>query len=286
MPERQFGSDRPLLYDVPPWNDLGFAVPNFSNQIGSLNLPIWRLADEVGKAQLRIMTHIDAQRNQYPSINTIQRMGKLINRVKTVLANRKKGSTVQRLEEGHASADVKPWQLHPVPFFTTTLVQNSWLGEYNRLCMIALTNMYQHSDNNLALTITEEFASAIWAYFKEIAMLLGTELLGLTAAAVEAPEFMFSEESYGGYATIADRIMSFEPLDTPGPIQSKADELDLAPLFVGIPATLALSSLADYPIGPGGIGAQGTAIPPRAAAVGATTGGTAEPGGHIGEPQM
>lgn len=286
MVARQFGSDRPLLYDVAPWNALGFAVPNFSNQVGSNNLPIWRLADEVGKAQLRIMTHVDAQRTQYPSINTIQRIGKVLNRVKSLLASRQKGPATARLEEGHASADLKAWQIHPVPFFTTTLTQNSWLSEYNRLTMIAMTNIYQHSDNNLSLTITQEFAASIWAYFREITLLLGTELLGLPAETILADTFMFTDESYAGYATIPDRVLSFEPLDTPGPIQSRVDELDLAPLFVGIPASLILTSLAEYPVGPQGDGAQGTPLPASAEAHGATTGGAVEPGGHIGQPQM
>jgi hypothetical protein len=282
-----FGSDRPLLYDIAPWNSLGFGVPNFSNQIGTLSLPIHRLADEIAKVQLTIMTHIDAQRTQYPSINTIQRLGKMLNRVKAILANRQKGATDLRVEEGHASADKKPWLIHPVPFFDSGLCQNSWLNEYNRLCMIALTNIYQHSDNNLALTITDEFAAYIWQYFREIALLVGTELLGLQAATILTDAFVFDDTAYAGYATIADRVMSFEPLDTPGPIQSRPDEVDLGPLFRGIPANLIVTSLAAYPVGAGGLGAQGTAVPATDGPVGAADGtGTDVTGGHIGEPQV
>ena len=31
--------------------------------------------------------------------------------------------------------------------------------------MVALANMFQHSDNNLALTITDAFAHDVWQYF-------------------------------------------------------------------------------------------------------------------------
>jgi len=285
--DRPFGSDRPLLYDVDPWNKLGFAVPNFRNVLNTANLSIWRLADEIGKAQLRICTHIDAQRTQYPSINTVQRIGKVLNRIKSVLSTRQKTSIDPRVEEEHARSDGKPWNLHPVPFFTSDYMQNGWIQEYNRLTMIGLTNIYQHSDNNMALTITEEFASHVWQYFREISILVGTELLGLPQATVVADAFMFDDAAYAGYETIADRTLSFEPLDSPGPVMSTADELDLHPFFVGIPANLALTRLSEYPVGPGDLSKQGMAPPDEAQAPGAGDGSaTGEPGGHIGEPQM
>lgn len=283
-----FGNDRPLLYDVAPWNELGFAVPNFGRQIGTLNAPIWGLADEISKAQLLIMTHRDAQRTQFPSRNTIERLGKLFNRVQTVLAARQKKSTDMRLEEGHATADLKPWQIHPVPFFVSEMVQNRWLNEYNRLCVIAMTNIYQHSDNNLALTVTEAFATEIFQYFREIAILLGVELLGLPIETVEADGFVFTKEHYEGYATIAERVLSFEALDSPGPIQSLATEVDLNPLFIGFPSTMVVSSLKQYPVDvSSGLGFQGAELPEEAAAPGTTDGSqVSAPGGSIGNPQV
>jgi len=282
-----FGSDRPLLYDVEPWNRLGFAVPNFGENVGTVSMPIWGLADEIGKAQLFIMSHIDAQRTQPPSLNTVQRIGKVLNRVQSIMVGRMKDYSETRIEEVHATADIRPWQIHPVPFFTSAIVRNRWLSEYNRLVMIAMTNMYQHSDNNLALTVTKKFAQEIWQYFAEIKLLVGIELLGLPAEAVKPDTFVFNDAAYANYVTIEDRVMNFEGLDSPGPIASRHTEDDLRPLFTGIPANLIYPLLKQYPVGEGQYGWSGEALQPASAAVGTQDGsGTAAAGGTIGQPQV
>jgi hypothetical protein len=76
-----FGTDQVLLYDVAPWAQLGFGVANFGDNLKTQNLVWWRLASEIGKTQLGIMTHLDARREQYPSVNTLMRMGKILNRI-------------------------------------------------------------------------------------------------------------------------------------------------------------------------------------------------------------
>ena len=98
----KFGSDRVLLFDVKPWAQMGFGVPNFGDNVATLNLPTHNLADYIGKVQLLLMTHVDAQRTQPPSANNIIRMMKLLNRVRAVFESRMRGDTQQRTEEIHA----------------------------------------------------------------------------------------------------------------------------------------------------------------------------------------
>lgn len=277
-----FGSDRPLLYDVEPWNGLGFGVPNFGNNYGTLSTPIWNLASQVSKSQLFIMTHIDAQRTQPPSINTVMRIAKVLNRVQSILQSRMKPFNEIRIEEGHATADLKPWQVNPVPFFSGPVVRNGWLMEYNSLTMTALTNIYQHSDNNLALTVTEAFARDVFPYFKEIRHLVGIELLQLPPATVEAENFVFAEEHYAAYKP--DSVtLNFEPLDTPGRLQSRATEDDLRPLFTGFPANMIVSNLKEYPVDNAELGKQGTAFPDETQI---DHSAKVDPGGSLGDPQI
>jgi len=283
-----FGSDRPLLYDVEPWSRLGFAVPNCGDNVGTLSLPIHHLADQVGKAQLFIMTHIDAQRTQPPSPNTLDRVCKVCNRVKAVLAGRQKTYADLRIEEGHASSDLRPWSIHPVPYFASAIVRNPWLAEYNRLTMIALTNVYQHSDNNLALTVTEKFATDIWQYFREVVILVGTELLGLPGETVVDPDFVFPAHPHEQYNP-EPYILNFETLDTPGPVQSRATEDDIRPLFEGLPANLLAEQgvLKQYPVGEGMLGWSGSPLPAAASAPGTADGSGIGPAGRtIGEPMI
>lgn len=257
-----FGSDRPYLYTVEPWKSLGFGVANFGNNPSTLSKNAHYMADMVGRFQLLVMTHIDAQRTQPPSINTVIRFGKMLNRVRTLLSSRAKGDADLRLEEGHATATAKPWRIHPVPYFDGVLVRNPWLDTYNELLMVALTNIYQHSDNNLSLTVTQKFAQDIWQYFREIQFLMGTELLGIPAETIQAPGFVFEESHYQAYNP-SELTLNMEPLDSPGPVHQRMTEDDLRPLMQGYNSHDLIPVLVQYPAIKG-ITEQGAPLPEEA----------------------
>jgi hypothetical protein len=241
-----FGTDQVLLYNVQPWSQLGFGVPNFGDNPFTQNAPLHGLADEIGVIQLFVMTHIDAARRQYPSRNTIERLGKVLNRIQSVLINRSKSANSMRLEGGHGVPSANPWQIHPVPYFSGPIVNNRWLKEYNNLTMIALTNIYQHSDNNLELTITEELAADIWAYFREIRRLIAGELLGLAPTVYDTDTFKFETAHYEAYKP-QSQIIRVESLDDPGKVRERFTEDDLQPFLRGIPANMIIPNLAKYP---------------------------------------
>lgn len=83
-------TDRVLLYDVEPWNKYGFGVPNFGDNIATQNHSIHKLVDEIGRIQLSIATHTDARMTTPPSMNTVKRLCKAVNRVRTVLSSRQR----------------------------------------------------------------------------------------------------------------------------------------------------------------------------------------------------
>lgn len=287
--EVNFGSDRVLLYNVKPWAQMGFAVPNFGDNVGTLSLPIHNLADYIGKVQLQLMTHVDAQRTQPPSPNNIVRMMVVLNRVRAVFDSRRKSYTQMRTEPGHASPDLRAWLVHPVPYFEGGFVRNHWLKEYNMLCMIALTNMYQHSDNNLALTITDTFANDIDIYFRDIRLFLGVELLGKDRTEVEAPNFKFDIQADIQLYKPENFALSFEALDTPGPVEAVPTEDDLRKFFNGIPSTIIKNYLAQYPSkGPiAGEGYSGESFAAVHAPIGTVDGShISAPGGTIGFPTL
>lgn len=284
MSEYQYASDRVLLYDEDPWNERGFGVPNFGNNLGTKSFAVWNLADYIGQAQLFIMSHIDAQRTQPPSRNTVERLGKLLNRINSVLGGRSTPYNKSRLEEQHVSGTLKVWNIHPVPYFRSDLTRNHWLQEYNELCMIALANMFQHSDNNLSLTVTEKFAQDVWQYFAEMKRLLGAELLLLPPESVVDDTFLFTDEHFDAYSPEKVTI-NFEAMDTPGPIQSTATEDDLRPLFNGIAANVIGPSLKQYPV-VSAADISGASLPPSSGAVGTEDGSAVSgEGRNIGEPQ-
>ncbi|MGD9644446.1 MAG: hypothetical protein AB7U73_01965 [Pirellulales bacterium] len=266
-----FGTDRVLMYAVDPWSRLGFGVPNFGSKskmepgaidtLGTLNTALHGLADEIGVLQLFIMTHVDASRKQAPSRNTIERLGKLCNRANSVLSSRMMAPNQALLEPGHERPAVKIWNIHPVPYFAGPFLRNKWLMEYNELVMFALTNFYQHSDNNLALTVSQAFAKDIYQYFREIKIRMGTELLAIPRVDLEKDDFVFQSTHYDAYHPELV-VTNIEAIDGPGNMFSLPTEVDLRPLLDGIPANLILPMLKQYPIGPipgaTGIGGEDT----------------------------
>lgn len=242
-----FGTDQVLLYDVEPWSKLGFGVPNFGDNLKTQNLPWWRLATEIAKTQLGLMTHVDARREQYLSRNTLERMAKILNRIKTVLLNRARQANELRLEPGHSSPTPYTWLCCPCPFFSGNIVQNSYLMEYNGLCMIALTNIYQHSDNNLALEITAEGGSDIWQYFRRVTELVAGELLLIPRAEYTAENFIFTDAHFSAYNPSAF-LPRNEDMATPVGTDTGFTEDDLRPLRAGIPANIIQPLLSRYPV--------------------------------------
>jgi hypothetical protein len=242
-----FGTDQVLLYDVDPWNKLGFGCANFGDNLKTQNIVWWRLASEIGKTQLGIMTHIDARREQYPSVNTLMRMGKILNRIKTVLLSRQRSASDIRLEPGHMTPAPMDWVIHPVPYFSGSVVVNPWLLEYNHLCMYALTNIFQNSDNNLALEMTAESSSDIWQYFKRVTELIAGELLLLPRATFAADDFLFTDELFSKYNPTSF-LPRNEALSQPVSNDTGFTEDDLRPLKNGIPANQILPLLARYSV--------------------------------------
>lgn len=238
------GTDQVLIYNVKPFDEYGFGVPNFGDKMHTVNMPLHGLAKEVARVQLSIMTHVDAGRSQYPSRNTVTRLGKILNRIHSVLMSRRKVASDIRVEEGHANPAKKFWSIHPVPYFPGPMVENHWLQEYNNLTMFALCNMYQHSDNNLALTITAELAADIWRYFREIRTMLAGELLGIPSATFDTDAFVFTEAHYAAYSP-EQFIVRTEDVDEANIV--RLTEADLRPFRTGIPANLIAANLATYP---------------------------------------
>lgn len=246
-----FGTDQVLLYNVSPWNKLGFGVPNFGNNQSTVNQPLARLADEIGLAQCQIMTHVDTLRRSPPSRNTMERLGKMLNRLKTVLLNRKRDYNELRLEAGHGTPQKIFWKIHPVPFFGDAVVRNSWLEEYNQLCMLILTNAFQATDNNVPLDFTPELAGLLWSFGARIQSLIGVELLGLTRAEVETDDFRFTAEHFNAYDPTTHTV-NLEAISSPVHPDSMYTEDDISQFVQGIPSNLIAPNLARYPSYPEG----------------------------------
>lgn len=269
-PSLSFGTDQVLLYNVAPWDKLGFGVPNFGRVQLSQNKTLLGLSDEIAKCQLFIMTHVDAMRNRPPSRNTVERLGRMCNRVNTVLSGREIAYNQNRLEPGHGQPQYEPWMIHPVPYFKGPIVQNRWLKEYNDYCMMALCNIYQHTENDLALTITPEAGRDIASYYGQIHRMLALELLLIPQAEYTAM-MPFTEQHYAAYNP-TQVTLRYEAIDRPIDPTVQFTEDDIRPFFVGIPSNVIIPNLAKYPHNPATVGWTGSKSDPQQSSAPATEG--------------
>lgn len=240
-------SDRVLLYNVEPWAAAGYGVPNFGSTILTQNTVARKMVDQLGKQQLKLMTSVDAGRTNYPSINTVKSVGRLINYALDILAGRGRFANEERLEAGHATPSEQPWIMHPVPYFQVqgAWVQNSEMGEINELLMFCIMNAIQHTDNDLALELTVEFVQKVGQYLLRIKNIVAGEWLGLGADVFKANTFRFDETHYAQYNPSA-RYPEMEDLQVPRTIGKRPTEQDLTPLVTGIPSTEIVANLAIY----------------------------------------
>ena len=251
-----FANTGTLLYNVGPWNIYGFGVPNFGNCPGTLSTGIAHLVDSIGKAQLTLMTMIDASRWQPPSFNAVYLLCTMYNRAASVMSLRAKAIGNRLLSPGKVGQSPKPFLIHPVPYFQGPLVVNPWLFEYNELLMVALGNMMQHTSNGVALNITAQFAAEIMPYFQDIATKIGTELITLPAGRDPTqPGFLFQLDPTGqtGDLTSATyhpdtQTINEENISQTPPLYSMPSYADMAQLAQGIPAVLIAPNLTQYPV--------------------------------------
>jgi hypothetical protein len=95
-------TDAIIWYNVGIFGDAGYAVPNWSNDIGSLNPQILDWTDLVGRNLFYIMHHEDADLRIPPSINTLKRVHKLYLRAGSILAGRAVPPGENNMEVLHA----------------------------------------------------------------------------------------------------------------------------------------------------------------------------------------
>lgn len=244
--DQTLGSDSVLLFNVEPWSRLGFGVPNFADRLYTQNKAWLSIARRINQCQFHVMTHVDARREHYPSINTVLRLCDMLNQAKTAFKQRAVPASQPRLEGGHVSPAAAAWVISPVPYFNN-IVRNQDLKDLNELVMFALANIYQSSDNNLPLTMTVEAAQLVWSFLGECVTLIGTRWLGLSAAELTKEEFLFD---------LAKVRQTYAPPSNPGaeasivPLGSNGlfTETNLQRLYEGLEAPVLYPLLARFPV--------------------------------------
>lgn len=235
-------TDAVLWYNVGQFGQLGYGVPNPSNDVGSLNPAIIDMVNLVGRNLFHIMHHEDVDLRVPPSINTIRRVHRLYVRFGQIVTARSVPPGENNMENQHAQPAGEVFRVFPVPYFK---VRNVFMRRWAELIMIMLTESMQHTENRKTMEISTLFAGSIGKYMTRMYFNLATELFGKTRSEASAAGFLLSEEELVQYNP-SKFFTSTEMVDTVPHLGHVFTEDRLEVLSEGIPVT-SLPELKPWP---------------------------------------
>lgn len=235
-------SDAILWYSVGEFGEAGYAVPNWSDDIHSLNPGIHALTELIGRNLFNIMHHEDADLRTPPSINTLKRIHRLYVRASQVIAARSVAPHVENMETLHVTPSEETFLVFPVPFFK---VRNPQMKTWCRLALTLLSECFQHTENRREVEISTAFGGMIGQYLSRIYTMMATEMFGKTTAEVTASGFLLTDADFGSYDP-SKWFTSTEMSDTVPNFQRVFTEDRRSVLSEGIPVTQ-LPKLGTWP---------------------------------------
>ena len=226
-------TDAVLWYNVGQFGELGYAVPNYSNDVGSLNPTIIDLTNLVGRNLFHIMHHEDADLTVPPSINTVRRVHKLYLRFGQLVTARAVPSGETNFETQHVQAAGEVFKVYPVPYF---LVRNKFMRRWAELVLMMLAETMQHTENRKTMEISTTFAGQVGQYMQRLYHNLATDLFGKTREEIAVPGFILTEAELAAYDP-SKFFTSTELIDTVPHLGHVFTEDRLSVLSAGVPVT-------------------------------------------------
>ena len=236
-------SDAILWYNVGVFGEAGYAVPNWSNDVGSLNPQILDWTDLVGRNLFHIMHHEDVDLRIPPSINTLKRVHKLYLRAANILAGRAVAPGENNMEIQHARPAGEVFRVYPVPYFKA---RNPFLRRWAGLVLVSLAEAMQHTENRKEMEISTAFAGQVGQYIRRIYVNMAIELFGKSRDVADADGFVLTDADFAAYNP-ADFFTQTEMVDTVPRLDRVFSEDRLELLAEGIPVTQLPAELAPWP---------------------------------------
>jgi hypothetical protein len=236
-------TDAVLWYNVGVFGEAGYAVPNWSNDVGSLNPQILDWVGLVGRNLFYIMHHEDADLRTPPSINTCKRIHKLYLRAASILAGRAVPPGENNMEIQHVRPAGEVFRVFPVPFFK---VRNPFMRRWAELILVSLAEAMQHTENRKELEISTTFAGQVGQYLKRVYQNMAIELFGKTRDEAAVDGFRLSDAELAAYNPAAFFTQT-EMVDTVPRLDRVFTEDQLELLAEGIPVTQLPADLGPWP---------------------------------------
>ena len=236
-------TDAILHYNVGIFGEAGYAVPNWSNDVGSLNPTIIDWVQLVGRNLFHIMHHEDVDLRIPPSRNTLERIHKLYLRAANILAGRAVPPGERNMEVGHVRPAGEVFRVFPVPYFR---VRNPFLKRWAELVLLSLSEAMQHTENRKEMEVSTAFAGQMGQYLRRLYSNMGIELFGKTREVAMADGFLLTEADFDAYNP-ASFFTSTEMIDTVPRLDYVMTEDRLELLAEGILVTELPADISPWP---------------------------------------
>lgn len=236
-------TDAVLWYKVGVFGDAGYAVPNWSNDVGSLNPQILDWVELVGRNLFHLMHHEDVDLRIPPSINTCKRVHKLYLRAANILAGRAVAPGSDNMEALHSRPAGEVFRVYPVPFFK---VRNPFMRRWAGMVLVSLAEAMQHTENRKEMEISTAFAGQVGQYLRRVYVNMAVELFGKTREEAMAEGFLLSDEDLAAYDP-SKFFTSTEMVDTVPRLDRVFTEDRLELLSEGLPITELPADIGPWP---------------------------------------
>ncbi|TWT46504.1 hypothetical protein [Botrimarina hoheduenensis] len=236
-------TDAVLWYRVGVFGDAGYAVPNWSNDVGSLNPQILDWVDLVGRNLFHVMHHEDVDLRIPPSINTCKRVHKLYLRAASILAGRAVPPGIDNMEAHHSRPAGEVFRVYPIPFFK---VRNPFLRRWAGMVLVSMSEAMQHTENRKEMEISTAFAGQVGQYLRRVYANMAIELFGKAREEAWSEGFALSDADLAAYNPAAF-FTSTEMVDTVPRLDRVFTEDRLEILAEGIPVTELPADIGPWP---------------------------------------
>jgi hypothetical protein len=236
-------TDAVLWYKVGVFGDAGYAVPNWSNDVGSLNPQILDWVELVGRNLFHLMHHEDVDLRIPPSINTCKRVHKLYLRAANILAGRAVSPGQDNMEAQHSRPAGEVFRVYPIPYFK---VRNPFMRRWAGMVLVSLAEAMQHTENRKEMEISTAFAGQVGQYLRRVYVNMAVELFGKTRDEAQAPGFLLSDADLAAYDP-SKFFTATEMVDTVPRLDRVFTEDRLELLAEGIPVVELPADLGPWP---------------------------------------
>ncbi len=236
-------TDAILWYNVGVFGEEGFAIPNPSDNVGTLNQTIWDLVDGVGRALQLMLFSEDVDMEGAPSFNTVFEVHRLYQRVARVLRGRAVPPNEPLLQTTHSGIGGAIFKVYPAPYHR---LKNAAMKRWAALVFTALSDMMQHSENRRALEITTAFVGDVGPLFRRVYENMAMEYFGKSREEVASEDFALTDADFAAYDPSKWQTRA-ELLARPPQFSRRFTEDQVATLRAGIAVTDLPADIGPWP---------------------------------------